>query len=98
MKENFSYRVQKLEPNGHAVVEYEHPQLGTVIAFMILPLDRGEVAVRHKIIEGFPHESFYSNRLAANPVETQLISGTISIDLDDYFYSVMDETTSNPKV
>lgn len=93
MKLDYEYIVQKLEPNGHAIIEYQHPELGSVSVYMMLPLDRPD-QIHRKIIERFPVEAFYSNWLARHPVESpQEIRGTLSIDFDDYFYDIQHATT-----
>lgn len=96
MKFEYEYFVQKLEPNGEAIVEYVHPDLGSITRYMVLPLDLGKEAIHQVIVEKFPVERFYANWLMTQQIVSPLpIKGKFSIDFEDSFYTITDEKTSS---
>jgi hypothetical protein len=96
MKFDYEYYVQKLELSGEAVVEYFHQELGSVTRYIYLPLDRGPEAIHQKIAEKFPVERFYAYWLVKQNVPSPLpIKGNLSIDFEDFFYTITDEKTGS---
>lgn len=95
MKFEYDYHLQSLAPNGDAIVEYSHPSLGSRTVHMVLPLSQGLTAMKQKIAEKFPVEWFYSNWLMTQQIALpdQLVTGKITIDFEDFFYTVTDEKT-----
>jgi hypothetical protein len=91
----YSYRVLRVDHEGTTVVQYDHPELGTVMKTMILPHDREEAVVRRKIVEAFPLDVFYSRHLAKCDVKTfhHALRGEMEVDFDDHFYSIQEEST-----
>lgn len=89
MREEYTYRVHSLNMNGQAIVEYKHPEYGCITRHMLLPYDRGPEQIHRKIVEEFPRDMFYSNKLRDHPIPAPLpIEGKFLVDFDDYFYDV----------
>ena len=89
----YEYLVQSVTPGGDSIVEYTHPDLGSVTAYVFLPLDKPEL-FHQKIAEAFPVNKFYGNWLKNQGVPSPgPLRGTLSIDFSDHFYGVQDEAT-----
>jgi hypothetical protein len=87
MREEYTYRVQSLNSDGRAVVEYKHATLGSVTRHMVLPYDRGPEQIHRKIVDEFPVDMFYSNMLRNHPQPAPMpIEGKMFIDFDDFVY------------
>jgi len=95
MSKQYHYFVQNLKPNGQAIVEYTHPDFGSVTVHMVLPIDKPQPHIHQKIIERFPFDEFYAIRLSRQTLldNIPVIQGNFTMDLDDYFYDVQHETT-----
>lgn len=96
MKLNYEYRVHRVEPSGWATVEYKNESLGSITRVLLVPYDKGEEAIRRKIIQSFPLDLFYSRYLQRSPSLHHLADthpgGSMSVDFDDAFYDVMELT------
>jgi hypothetical protein len=78
MREEYTYRVHSLNPDGRATVEYKHPKFGSVTRHMVLPYDRDQEHIHRKIIEEFPRDMFYSNMLRDHPKPAPLRRPSLS--------------------
>lgn len=90
MKFDYDYRVLSSGPDGYSHVEYVNPELGSVTRLVCLPHDRGEGAVRTRVLESFPTEVFYARYLATREYPVHFVTGTMSVDFDDGFYDIME--------
>ncbi len=94
MKFDYTYKVQLLNPDGMATVEYVNEKLGSVTKAFFIPYHLGEEQIHRRIVERFPLDNFYQKYLARNPGEPpEIIRGTMSIDFDDHFYDTQVMTT-----
>lgn len=94
MKLEYDYFVHSHSHLGYATVEYEHPELGSITRYMILPYGSPE-EVHRRVVENFPVDEYYCRWLAdqKTPIP-DVFKGKISIDFKDHFYDIVNEATA----